>query len=485
MPPKSGGSTHQRWALFRFSVVGPLFANPPGQGALVDKLTELSLTPWTHPITEKPVVFTLKTIERWYYQAKKTQQPVEALRPKIRKDHRCFPSIKQSVAQALRTQYQEHPSWSYKLHWDNLNARAASDASLNKIPVYHTIRRYLKAQGMLPQAKEKPSRSEAEYRARQHKKQMEIRSYESPYVGSLWHLDFHHGSRRVLLPNGSYTTPFLLGVLDDHSRLVCHLQWYYNEGAEELIHGLIQAFLKWGLPRALMTDNGAAMLAAETTQGLARLSILHQTTLPYSPYQNGKQESFWGKVEGRLVAMLENKQELTLSFLNEATQAWVYGDYNQVEHSETKQTPSERFLHHENVLRESPSPQTLRETFRQQTSRAQRRSDGTVSIEGIRFEVPSRFSHLARVDVRFSRWDRSQALLVDGHSNKILSVLYPVDRQANAEGKRALKEQASVEPMAKPTEEVAPLLANLMQQYVRTGQPPAYIPLDKNPEKGI
>ncbi len=51
--------------------------------------------------------------------------------------------------------------------------------------------------------------------------------------------------------------------------------------------------MKRGLPRALMTDNGAAMLAEETRQGLSRLAIVHETTLPYSPYQNGKQEVFW------------------------------------------------------------------------------------------------------------------------------------------------------------------------------------------------
>ena len=69
--------------------------------------------------------------------------------------------------------------------------------------------------------------------------------------------------------------------------------------AESLIHGLSQAFMKRGLPRALMTDNGAAMLADETVTGLASLGIVHQTTLPYSPYQNAKQESFWGREIGR------------------------------------------------------------------------------------------------------------------------------------------------------------------------------------------
>jgi transposase InsO family protein len=43
--------------------------------------------------------------------------------------------------------------------------------------------------------------------------------------------------------------------------------------------------MKRGLPRALMTDNGAAMLSQEVTTGLATLGVVHQTTLPYSPYQ--------------------------------------------------------------------------------------------------------------------------------------------------------------------------------------------------------
>jgi putative transposase len=34
-----------------------------------------------------------------------------------------------------------------------------------------------------------------------------------------------------------------------------------------------------------LSDNGAAMLAAEVVEGLARLGIIHETTLPYSPYQ--------------------------------------------------------------------------------------------------------------------------------------------------------------------------------------------------------
>jgi putative transposase len=147
---------------------------------------------------------------------------------------------------------------------------------------------------------------------------LEVRSFEIAYVHGLWHLDFHHGSRKVLTREGRWTTPLLLGVLDDCSRLACHVQWYLEETAENLVHGLCQAFQKRALPRALMTDNGSAMLAEEVRRGLHDLSILHETTLPYSPYQNAKQEVFWATVEGRLISMLDGLEELTLDLLNEA-----------------------------------------------------------------------------------------------------------------------------------------------------------------------
>ena len=67
------------------------------------------------------------------------------------------------------------------------------------------------------------------------------------------------------------------------------------------------------------------MVAEEVTEGLLRLGIVHERTLPYSPYQNGKQESFWGTLEGRLVKMLDGVAELTLESL-EPSNPGVGGD---------------------------------------------------------------------------------------------------------------------------------------------------------------
>jgi hypothetical protein len=62
-----------------------------------------------------------------------------------------------------------------------------------------------------------------------------VRSYEAEHVHALWHLDFHHGSRKVLTRAGAWATPLMLAVIDDHSRLICHLQWYLDETAETLV----------------------------------------------------------------------------------------------------------------------------------------------------------------------------------------------------------------------------------------------------------
>jgi putative transposase len=179
-----------------------------------------------------------------------------------------------------------------------LVALAKSRPELVPLPSYPTLRRWIQGDGLLRRRK-RPEREGAGFVSR------EQRSFEVSHVHALWHLDFHQGSRSLLLPSGEWKKPVLLGVMDDCSRLCCHLQWFLEETAESLVHAFMQALQKLGLPRMLLTDNGASMLAAETREGLERLGIAPVTTLPYSPEQNAKQEVFGAQVEGRLMAMLE------------------------------------------------------------------------------------------------------------------------------------------------------------------------------------
>ncbi len=392
-------------------------------------------------------------------------------------------SLAEVLAEQLDLQYHGHPHWSYKLHYDNLAALVKADPTLEPIGSYCTVRRYMQAHGLVRkprlQLKGRPGEARAEIR----RQTREIRSYEAEYVGSLWHLDFHHGSLKVLTHGGQWLHPIALGILDDHSRLCCHIQWYLSETAEDLVHGFSQAIQKRGLPRALLTDNGSAMVAEEVTEGLLRLGIVHQRTLPYSPYQNGKQEAFWGTLEGRLMNMLDGVANLTLDSLNYATQAWVELEYNHAAHRETCSSPVECFAETPDVLRSSPSSESLREAFRLETKRTQRRSDGTVSIEGVRFEIPSRYRDFRKLSVRYARWDLGRVDLVDERSGIILAPIYHLDKTANADGRRALIEPAGSDVPAGRSAEggrkevpLPPLLKRILEDYSATGLPPAYLP---------
>jgi putative transposase len=474
--------THDRWAHFRFSVIGPLLAAPPERGQLQSQLQDLAAKKWRHPISGEWTLFGLSTLERWYYKALRSKQgPVEVLKRKIRADQGTHPALSSSLGELLAVQYRQHPNWSYQLHSDNLAVLVEQRPELGSMPAYVSVLRFMKSHGLIKRSRRGPLPSPGAQAAERRHEARETRSYENPYVNGLWHLDFHHGSLRVLLPTGQWVYPLMLGILDDHSRLCCHGQWYLAEGAEDLCHGLSQAFQKRQLPRSILMDNGSAMIAGETEQGLARLSILCEHTLAYTPCQNGKQEVFWSQIEGRLLPMLEGVIDLTLEQLNEATLAWIEMEYNRKVHSETDQTPLYRYLNDKDVGQPCPSSEKLQLAFTTEVKRTQRRSDGTLSLEGIRYEIPSRYGHLDKLGVRYAAWDLSAVYLSDPKTGAILCRLYPLDKAKNAEGLRAPKTPviASPEPIASPG--IAPLLQKIIRQYATTGMPPAYLPKPQNP----
>ena len=408
-----------------------------------------------------------------------------ALSRKLRTDAGRRVALSEALFKALETQYATHPRWTVQLHYDNLAAEVAEKPHLGLLPSYQSVLRRMREKGWF-RRREPANPTEGQRRAAIRRECREIRSYEASHVHALWHLDFHQGSLKVLDEEGRWLTPFLCALLDDRSRVCCHLQWYLAENAHNLVHALIQAMLKRGLPRALMTDNGSAMLAEETREGLARLGVEHETTLPYSAYQNGKQEVFWAQVEGRLLELLRGGSPLRLDFLNNITQAWVEQDYHRRPHSEIGCPPIKRLLAGPDVSRPAPDMESLNLAFTRQITRNQRRSDATVTVDGVRFEVPSRFRHLPRLTLRHPSWDLSRLVLVDPDLGKPLSRLLPLDKEKNASGHRRSHEQPAASQPVKSvvsSEEMPALLRKWLADYAATGLPPAYLPVKEGPDE--
>jgi transposase InsO family protein len=468
----------QRWAQFRFSVIGELLSCPPRKGQLQEAIARIAERTYQHPTDEnRRICIGESTIERWYYKAKAAADPIAALGRKIRTDAGIRWSMSETLFAALKTQYQAHRRWNVQLHYDNLVALAQEQPHLKPIPSYKTVLRCMRDNGWI-RSHEPAQPSCGQQQAAERLQRREVRGFEVSHVHGLWHLDFHCAKISILDASGRWYRPMALAILDDRSRLCCHLQFYLAETAECLVHGLTQAFMKRGLPRALMTDNGAAMLAEETRRGLARLAIQHETTLPYSPYQNGKQEAFWGVLESRMLELLRGVKELKLSFVNQAAQAWVEQDYHRRLHSEIKTTPLQRMLNGPDVARPCPDSDTLRLAFTRRIQRTPRRSDATVVVDGIRYELPARFGHLRSVIVRAAGWDKSYMTLVDPDTDAPLVRLLPQDKAKNASARRrTLNTDMPDDPL--PDNPIPALLRKWLADYAATGLPPAYLPKEE------
>ncbi|MHB8416256.1 MAG: IS481 family transposase, partial [Acidiferrobacteraceae bacterium] len=130
--------------------------------------------------------------------------------------------------------------------------------------------------------------------------------------------------------------------------------------------------------------------------------------------------------------------------------------------------------------RECPGSDDLRSAFRIEVKRKQRRSDGTVSLDGQRFEIPSRYRRLDEISLRYARWDFSRVDLIDARSGQILCPVRPLDKAANADALRQRVDPTTPEPRATPAGGIAPLLKKMIADYAATGLPPAYLPTEED-----
>jgi len=126
----------ERMGQFRLKIIGGLLASPPVQGDLKQQLSLLAQKPWLHPVSGEMLYYSIPTLERWYYKAKKEKNSLlKTLSNQQREDKGCFKSITLAVCEALKKQYHEHASWSTQLHLDNLRVHIEQEKLQPSPPV--------------------------------------------------------------------------------------------------------------------------------------------------------------------------------------------------------------------------------------------------------------------------------------------------------------------------------------------------------------
>jgi hypothetical protein len=213
----------------------------------------------------------------------------------------------------------------------------------------------------------------------------------------------------------------LFCFLDDHSRLIPHAEFFWEEALPRLERVLKVAILKRGLPKALYVDNGQVYHATQFAAACASLGVECKHTAPYSPEAKGKQERFFSTCRMMFLPEVEASGIATLADLNESFWAWLELVYHRNIHSETGQSPLERYQAGIALVRQA-DPEVLRKAFLWREKRRVRK-DGRVELQGNTYRVDPHFVQ-RQIELRFDPFDLSiLEVWMDGNCFGIANVV--------------------------------------------------------------
>ena len=478
------------WARLRFAVVGPLLAAPPARGELQAEIARLAEKSWRHPRTGEPVRFGRSTIERWLYAARTSRDPVGALARAVRRDRGSRPSLPLALRTVLRQQYEEHPTWTVRLHYDNLPARLAESPELRELPLpsYHSVPascapRVSFASGHPPWRRPAgggPPRHRrlrgAQLRGGAHPRALARRLPPRLAQGA-------HGGRRLghasagVLPRRPLAPGLPSPVVPRGDGRVLRPRAHPGD-------------LEARSP-ARAPDRQRAGDARRRDPRRARQASASCTTArsPMPPTRTPSRRSSGHRWRDGSWPCSKASHDLTLERLNEATQAWVELEYHRRLHSRAR-------LHTARALPRRAEPRAPEPLARGAAARLSRR--------GRAHPAPQRRHPLAaRPPLRgagalppppapppavrhlgpLSR--RSRRPGHRGDPGTALPARQAQQRRRAAAPHHSERGGARVESRADaPASGMAPLLAELLAQYAATGLPPAYLPKELNTNKG-
>ena len=174
---------------------------------------------------------------------------------------------------------------------------------------------------------------------------------------------------------------YLFAFIDDHSRAVPGHRWGLSEDSVRLEAALRHGLASRGVPKSIYVDNGSSFVAAPLIRACAVLGIRLVHSRPGQPAGRGKIERFFRTVRDQFLVEVAARDVASLVELNRLFSAWVETAYHRRVHTETGQTPLERFLASGPPV--LPSPELLHEAFLWSDKRTVTKT-ATVSLHGNR-----------------------------------------------------------------------------------------------------
>lgn len=364
--------------MFRYGVINALL-HGDDERSLKKRMLELSEKLWTLP-DGRLRQFSWGTIEDWFYTYKR--EGLAGLEHQRRKDKGGFRGIDEKTRLHIDEYVREHSNLKTSVM---INAMRKSEMIKDGAPSDSTIYRYVRT---IRPLKEAPGQ--------------ERRSFEAPYSGNLWQTDIMYGPYLPYLNERgrwSKKQTFLVAIIDDHSRLLCHGEFYFKQDILAYLSCLKTALAKRGIPEKLYCDNGQVFLAEQVKRIMARLgtTVIHARIRDCAA--KGKIERFFLTTRNCFLdPLMELDAPKKLDDLNKKFWKWSEESYNLKRHSGIDATPIERWMlsaHKVRLLNFGAE----NDIFHFETTRKVKK-DGTISLEGKIYETSWTLAG-KKVDVRY------------------------------------------------------------------------------------
>ena len=394
-------------ALFRFGVISDLVCARLDPGAMTELIRRKSRQRWNIPYSGRTRI-SVSTIRRWIRLYEESGRQLSALYPAHRSDRGKSRRVDEETILSLVKLRKEMPGLPVNRLLVEMEKRnlCPPGASISLSTAY----RILKQEGLS---------------GRSLGVQVDRRRFEAEYPNDIWQSDVMHGPQVEV--NGKKRKAYLIGFLDDHSRLLPHAEFYLSERLTAWLDAFRQALSFRGMPRKLYVDNGAAFRSRHLERICASLGIALVHTPPYTPQGRGKIERFFRTVRAQFLPCFYGG---TLDELNRSFDLWVREDYHQRIHSSTGESPLNRFGRHVEMIRKPPVD--LDDHFRKEVRRRVTK-DRTVSIKGRLYEAPTRLIG-EQVSLLFHEHRPDKVEII--HRGRSHGMLVPLDKKVNAGVKR-------------------------------------------------
>jgi putative transposase len=293
--------------------------------------------------------------------------------------------------------------------------------------------------------------------------------FEAAAPNERWVGDALHGPRI-----GGRKT-YLFAFLDDHSRLAAGYRFGFAEDTVRLAAALQPALAARGVPASVYVDNGSAYVDSWLLRACGKLGIRLIHSTPHRPQGRGKIERwFRGVREQFLVEITDTTAEqlaeqglspaAALLELNALFTAWVESIYHHRVHTETGQTPLQRWDDGWQAAGHGPamaSADALTEAFLWSEWRTVTKT-ATVSLHGNTYQVEAVLVG-RKVELVFSPFDLETIQVHYRDASYGRAVPHRITRHAHPKAKPEIPE-----PVPAPATGIAylQLVADAHQQQV-------------------